>query len=119
MKDPTRGGVAGTLNEMARKSNVNINVWEDMVPVDDEIRGVAEMLGIDIFETTNEGIMIMGVAKDDAEKVLKAVKSTKHGQKASIIGEVEKGEGMVILETSTGGKRIIEEPIGSPLPRIC
>lgn len=119
MKDPTRGGVAGTLNEMARKSNVNINIWEEMVPVDDEIRSVAEMLGIDVFETTNEGIMIMGVAKDDAEKVLKAVKSTKHGQKASIIGEVEKGEGMVILETSTGGKRIIEEPIGSPLPRIC
>ncbi|MGB9659730.1 MAG: hydrogenase expression/formation protein HypE [Nitrososphaerales archaeon] len=119
MKDPTRGGVAGTLNEMARKSNVNINVWEDMVPVDDEIRGVAEMLGIDLFETTNEGIMIMGVVKDDAERVLKAVKSTKYGQKASIIGEVEKGEGMVILETSTGGKRIIEEPIGSPLPRIC
>lgn len=119
MKDPTRGGVAGALNEMARKSNVNIKIWEDRVPVDEEIRGIAEMLGIDIFETTNEGIMIMGVAKEDAEKVLKAVKSTKYGRRASIIGEVEKGEGMVILETSTGGKRVIEEPIGSPLPRIC
>lgn len=119
MKDPTRGGVAGTLNEMARKSNVNINVWEDKVPVDEEIKGIAEMLGIDIFETTNEGIMIMGVVKEDAEKVLKAVRSTKYGRKANIIGEVEKGEGMVILETITGGKRIIEEPIGSPLPRIC
>jgi len=119
MKDPTRGGVAGTLNEMARKSNVNINVWESMVPVDEEVRGVAEMLGIDVFETTNEGIMVMGVARDDAEKVLKAIKSTKYGRKANIAGEVEKGEGMVILETSTGGKRIIEEPIGSPLPRIC
>ncbi|MCP8322243.1 MAG: hydrogenase expression/formation protein HypE [archaeon] len=119
MKDPTRGGVAGTLNEMARKSNVNINVWESMVPIDEEVRGVAEMLGIDVFETTNEGIMVMGVAKEDAEKVLKSVRSTKYGRKASIVGEVEKGEGMVILETSTGGKRIIEEPIGSPLPRIC
>ncbi|MCP8308258.1 MAG: hydrogenase expression/formation protein HypE [archaeon] len=119
MKDPTRGGIAGTLNEMARKSNVNINVWEDMVPVDEEVKGVAEMLGIDIFETTNEGIMVMGVAKDDAEKVLKAVRSTKYGRKAKIIGEVEKGEGIVILETSAGGKRIMEEPVGSPLPRIC
>ena len=119
MKDPTRGGVAGTLNEMARKSNVNINIWESMVPVDEEVRGVAEMLGIDAFETTNEGIMVMGVAKEDAEKVLKTIRSTKYGSKASIVGEVEKGEGIVILETSTGGKRIMEEPIGSPLPRIC
>ncbi|NWG09343.1 MAG: hydrogenase expression/formation protein HypE, partial [Nitrososphaerales archaeon] len=83
------------------------------------VRGVAEMLGIDVFETTNEGVVVMGVAKDDAEKVLKAIRSTKYGSKAAIIGEVVKGEGMVILETDVGGRRILEEPIGSPLPRIC
>jgi hydrogenase expression/formation protein HypE len=119
MKDPTRGGVAGALNEMARKSHVDIIVQEKKVPVDEEVRGVAEMLGIDVFDTTNEGVILMGVAKDDAEKVLKAIRSTKYGSKATIIGEVVKGEGMVILETDVGGRRILEEPIGSPLPRIC
>ena len=119
MKDPTRGGVAGTLNEMARKSQVNITVLEEMVPIEEEVRGVAEMLGLDLFEAANEGIIVMGVAKGDIEIVFKAIKSTKYGQKAAIIGEVENGEGLVLLETSAGGKRIMEEPIGSPLPRIC
>ncbi|MFQ5821322.1 MAG: hydrogenase expression/formation protein HypE [Candidatus Heimdallarchaeota archaeon] len=119
MKDPTRGGVAATLNEMARKSQVDITVWEEIVPIEGEVRGVAEMLGLDLFEAANEGIIVMGVPNEDVENVFKAVKSTKYGSKAGIIGEVGKGEGLVLIETSAGGKRIMEEPIGSPLPRIC
>lgn len=119
MKDPTRGGVAGTLNEMARKSQVNITVWEERVPVEEEVRGVAEMLGLDLFEAANEGIIVMGVANEDVDRVFNEIRSTKYGRKAAIIGEVENGEGFVLLETSSGGKRILEEPIGSPLPRIC
>ena len=119
MKDPTRGGVAGTLNEMARKSQVNITIWEEMVPIEEEVRGVAEMLGLDLFESANEGIIVMGVADGNVENVFNAVRSTKYGGKVAIIGEVTNGEGLVLLETSAGGKRIMEEPIGSPLPRIC
>lgn len=119
MKDPTRGGIAATLNEMARKSQVDITVWEEMVPIEDEVRGVAEMLGLDLFEAANEGIIVMGITNEDVENVFKAVKSTKYGSKAAIIGEIEKGEGLVLIETNAGGKRIMEEPIGSPLPRIC
>lgn len=119
MKDPTRGGVAATLNEMARKSQVDITVWEEMVPIEEEVRGVAEMLGLDLFEAANEGIIVMGVANEDVENIFKAIKFTTYGSKAAIIGEVEKGEGLVLIETSAGGKRIMEEPIGSPLPRIC
>ncbi|MFQ6126846.1 MAG: hydrogenase expression/formation protein HypE [Candidatus Heimdallarchaeota archaeon] len=119
MKDPTRGGVAATLNEMARKSQVDITVWEEMVPIEEEVRGVAEMLGLDPFEAANEGIIVMGVANEDVETVFKAVKSTKYGRNVAVVGKAEKGDGLVLIETSAGGKRIMEEPIGSPLPRIC
>jgi len=119
MKDPTRGGVSGTLNEMARKSQVNITIWEEKVLIEEEVRGVAEMLGLDLFNSANEGIIVIGTAKNDVNDVLNAIRSTEYGRKASIIGEVEKGEGLVLLETSAGGKRIMEESIGSPLPRIC
>lgn len=119
MKDPTRGGVAAALNEVARKSVVDIIVREAFLPIKDEVRGAVEMLGIDPLEATNEGIAIVGVESDKAEEVLEAIRSTKYGSDAQIVGEVKEGKGMVILETIAGGKRILEEPVGSPIPRIC
>ncbi len=119
MKDPTRGGVAGALNEMAKKSHVNIVIYEEKLPFLDEVKGLAELLGIDLLEAANEGIVIMGVKEEKADEVLEVLKKTSEGRGAEIIGEVVKGNGMVILETTIGGKRIVEEPIGSPTPRVC
>lgn len=119
MKDPTRGGVAGALNDLARKSKVDIVVREESLPIKDEVRGASEMLGIDPLEVTNEGIAILGVKDGRTEDVLTAIKRTRYGRDAQVIGEVRAGKGMVILETAVGGKRIMEEPIGAPIPRVC
>ncbi|MEM3027178.1 MAG: hydrogenase expression/formation protein HypE [Candidatus Bathyarchaeia archaeon] len=119
MKDPTRGGVAGALNEMARKSKVDIIIREESIPMREEVREAAEILGLDPLELANEGVAIMGVDAKDANKVLEAIKVDPYGKDAAIVGEVLEGRGRVILETIIGGKRIVREPLGSPLPRIC
>ncbi|RLG65359.1 hydrogenase expression/formation protein HypE [archaeon] len=119
MKDPTRGGIAGALNEMAKKSRVNVVIYEEKLPFLDEVKGLAELLGIDLLEAANEGIVVMGVKEEKAYEVLEVLRKTSEGKSAEIIGEVVEGTGMVILETTIGGKRIVEEPIGSPTPRVC
>jgi len=119
MKDPTRGGVAGALNEMARKSGVDIILQEEALPIRDEVRSAAEMLGLDVLELTNEGIAIMGVRGELAEETLKAVRKTRYGANAAIVGEVVEGPGHVIMETIVGGRRLVREPVGAPMPRIC
>jgi hydrogenase expression/formation protein HypE len=119
-KDPTRGGLAMALNEMAMKSNVSIWIEEEEIPVRDEVKGVCEMLGIDYLELACEGRIVMGVKAEDAENVLKAIKSTEEGKDARIIGYVKKDmPGYVIMKTIIGGKRIINPPLGEPIPRIC
>jgi len=119
-KDPTRGGLAAALNEMARKSGVGIRVWEEAIPIRPEVRAASEMLGLDPLEVTCEGRAVIGVERDRAEEVLKAIRSTAHGRDAAIIGEATaERPGYVILETSVGGKRIVEPPIGEPIPRVC
>ncbi len=119
MKDPTRGGLASALNEMARKSRVDIIIEEEKLPIKDEVKAVAEMLGIDPLEVTCEGVAIIGVEDEYAEEVLKAVRKTAYGKNASIIGRVVKGEGLVIMESLVGGRRIVREPVGEPIPRVC
>ena len=119
MKDPTRGGVASALNEMARKSGVDIHVWEERIPVREEVLGVAEALGLDPLELTNEGVVIMGVRSELAEEALQAVRATRYGSMAEMVGEVREGSGLVVLETVVGGRRVVREPLGAPVPRIC
>jgi len=120
-KDCTRGGLANALNEWADKSDVGIVVQEDAIPVRKEVRAAADMLGIDPFEVGNEGKAILAVVPGNAEKVLEAVRSVPEGTNAAIIGKVDDGikKGMVVLETSVGGRRVMESPIGDPVPRIC
>ena len=118
MKDPTRGGLANTLNELATKSHVGMLIYEDDVPIKKEVLAVSEMLGIDPYEVANEGKVVMGVEDDRADEILKTIKKTKYGRDAQIIGEVTEDD-HVILETSLGGKRIIEAPIADPVPRVC
>jgi hydrogenase expression/formation protein HypE len=119
MKDPTRGGLASCVNEMARKAGVDVFLDEDAIPVRDGVRAASEMLGIVPLSVANEGKAVIGVAPYDAQKVLAALRKTKYGKDAAVIGEVKKGRGRVILETSVGGERLLESPAGDPVPRVC
>lgn len=119
-KDPTRGGLAMALNEMAGRSGVSVWIREDEVPIRDEVRGACEMLGLDPLELTCEGRAAFGVRGRDAEAVLEAVRSTPEGRGAKLIGEVrDSNPGYVVMETSIGGKRVVNPPLGEPTPRIC
>ncbi|WP_294967754.1 hydrogenase expression/formation protein HypE [uncultured Methanosphaera sp.] len=118
MKDPTRGGIANALNEMANKASVGMRLDEEKIPIKPEVNAVSEMLGIDPFEVANEGKIVMGVKADTAEDVLQAIQKTKYGKDAQIIGEVTEGK-HVIMETVIGGERLVEPPIADPVPRVC
>lgn len=120
MRDPTRGGVATTLNEFARQSNVGIQLYTDAVPVKPEVKGACEVLGIDPLYVANEGKLIAVVPGGIAHEMLSAMQANKLGKDAQIIGEAtEKNRGIVVQSTGLGANRIVDMPIGEQLPRIC
>lgn len=119
MKDPTRGGLANLLNEWSEKSSVGIRIREEAIPMDEPVLAACEMLGIDPLEVGNEGKVIIAVVPDRAEAVLEAIRSVPEGARANIIGEASKGLRGVLMETHTGGNRVVEPPAGDPVPRIC
>jgi hydrogenase expression/formation protein HypE len=119
MKDPTRGGLANTLNEWSEKSSVGIMVEEDRIPIREGVRAACEMLGIEALEIGNEGKVVIGVVAQKALNVLAALRKTEQGRDAEIIGEVTNAFTGVVMETIVGGKRILPPPIGDPIPRIC
>ena len=121
MRDPTRGGLAAVLNEVAEDGGFRIEIAEDSIPVADEVKGICSILGLDPLYIANEGKVVVVAARNDADKVLKAMQDNPLGQKASIIGEVTgKGDKSgVYLKTSYGGTRILDMPVDDPLPRIC
>jgi hydrogenase expression/formation protein HypE len=119
MKDPTRGGLSNTLNELSEKSKVGIMVSEEKIPMRGDVRAACEMLGIDPLEVGNEGKVVLGVIPQKAKEVLEALKETKQGKEAQIVGETTKEFDEVVLKTAVGGKRILAPPIGDPIPRIC
>lgn len=118
MKDPTRGGFSNAINEMAEKSGVQVRINEETLPIRNSVRSASELLGINPLDVANEGKVVMGVSADDAEAILKAIKKKKYGKDAAIIGRVTEGKS-VIMETSIGGERFIEAPVGDPVPRVC
>ncbi len=118
-KDPTRGGIANVLNEFASKSDVGIKIYESKIPIKDWVASAGEMLGIDPLSVGNEGKMVLAVHPSRAQSVLEAIKGTEDGKDAVIIGEVIGDMKGVILKTVVGGTRILELPIGDPVPRIC
>jgi len=119
MKDPTRGGVASALHEMAEKSGVEIVIEEPRVPVSPLVRSAAEMLGLDPFHIANEGKAIIGVRPDAADVVLAALLAHPLGAAAAIVGTCSaEHPGRVVLDTGLG-RRLMAEPEGEPLPRIC
>jgi hydrogenase expression/formation protein HypE len=119
MKDPTRGGLSNALNEWSQKSKVGLLVVEEKIPIREDVRSACEMLGIDPLEVGNEGKIIIGTVPEKAEDVLTALKQTREGKDAQIIGEATDQFKEVALETAVGGKRILTPPIGDPIPRIC
>jgi hydrogenase expression/formation protein HypE len=118
MKDPTRGGFASAINEMARKSGVCVRVQEEKIPVRKNVRSAAGMLGIDPLEVANEGKVVMGVPASCVDAILDALHSHKYGKDAAVVGTVTKGA-HVIMETVIGGERFLEPPMGDPVPRVC
>lgn len=120
LRDPTRGGLATTLKEIATDSGYCVLIEEDLIPVPPGVRGACELLGLDPLYIANEGILSAIVSNDAAESVLKTMKKHPLGKEARIIGEVQKSPtGMVLLKTAIGGTRIIEMLSGDQLPRIC
>ena len=122
-RDPTRGGLASTLNELAGQSDADFIVEEDAVPVKDAVRGACEMLGYDVYQVANEGKMVCVVPAEQADAALKAMQNNVYGVDAAIIGEVvEKPEdrsSRVSIRTGFGALRIMDMLVGEQLPRIC
>ena len=118
MKDPTRGGFASVINEMARKSGVQVRIREENVPIRKSVRSAAGMLGIDPLEVANEGKVVMGVPAANADAILAALRTHRYGRDAAIVGRVVSGA-HVIMETTIGGERFIDPPMGDPVPRVC
>lgn len=120
MRDPTRGGVATALNELARESGAAIVIEEEAVPLRDEVRGACELLGLDPLHIANEGQFLAIVAPESAEKALSALQSVPGGESAALIGEVRGAPAATVLSTTRyGGTRIVDMLVGDPLPRIC
>ncbi|OIQ12652.1 hydrogenase expression/formation protein HypE [Neomoorella thermoacetica] len=119
MRDPTRGGVATTVKEIALATNKDIFLFEDRLPISDGVRWAAEMLGLDPLYLANEGKFIAVVLRQEAPDIIAALRRLPQGQQASIIGEVKNGQGNVFLKTSLGATKLIDMLAGEQLPRIC
>ena len=120
MRDPTRGGVATSLNELARDCGLGIVLFEDQVPVCDLVRGACELLGLDPLHIANEGQFLAVVAPEYADLALNALRMATGGEEAQSIGEVRTQPASAVLETTLyGGSRIVDMLVGDPLPRIC
>jgi len=120
MRDPTRGGLASTLNEFAESSRVGIRIEEQSLPVHEGVQAACELLGFDPLYVANEGKLVAVVAANGAEKIVDVMRRNKYGKEAVIIGEVvSEHPGRVILKTRMGASRIVDMLVGEQLPRIC
>jgi len=120
MRDPTRGGVAATLNETAESTGLGIVIDEASLPVSSRVRAACELLGLDPLNVANEGKAVLVIGREGAGKTLAALRRNPLGRNARDIGEFVKApKGRVIMKTSVGTERLIDMPLGEPLPRIC
>jgi hydrogenase expression/formation protein HypE len=120
MRDPTRGGVAQVLNEIAEGKDFGVEIWEESLPVTPEVNGVCEILGFDVLHLANEGKVIVIAAEKHAECIVDIMENHPLGKGAAIIGKVtEKNKGLVTLKTSALSERIVMPPTGELIPRIC
>lgn len=120
LRDPTRGGVATTLNEFVEGSGLGIEIEEDKIPVRPQVQAACELLGLDPLYCANEGKLLCVVAPEDTEKALAAMKSLPEGENAAVIGSVSaRYPGKLVMNTAFGGSRILQKLTGAQLPRIC
>ena len=120
MRDPTRGGVATVLNELAVKTGMGIEIEETALPVRNSVRAMCELLGFDPLQVANEGKVLIVAAENHAEQILKVLKQNESGRESAIIGRIVTNHpGKVVLSNQTGGRRIIDSLSGDQLPRIC
>ncbi len=120
MRDPTRGGVASALNELAADARVCVAISEETIPVRDEVRGACELLGLEPMHIANEGQFLAVVARDRSEDALAAVRAVPGGEGAVLIGEIRESPARTVLSLSAyGSTRVIDMLVGDPLPRIC
>jgi hydrogenase expression/formation protein HypE len=120
MRDPTRGGVATSLNELALDSAMGVIFFEEQLPIHDGVRGACELLGLDPLHIANEGQFLAVVSAEYADAALNALQLTPGGEAARMIGEIREQPAFAVLETTRyGGSRIVDMLVGDPLPRIC
>ncbi len=119
MKDSTRGGLANTLNELASKSNVGMEIEYTSIPLREGVLNACDLLGLDPLSIGNEGKCVFGCVPEMADEILKVLRTTPEGKNAAIIGYATDKSDKVILRTEIGGRRLLEPPIGDPVPRIC
>jgi len=120
MRDPTRGGLATSLNELARDCGLSVELNEEEIPVRDEVRGACELLGLDPLHIANEGQFIAIISPEFADMALNAIQLTEGGDEARIIGQIrQEPANTVVVNTRYGGTRIVDMLVGDPLPRIC
>jgi hydrogenase expression/formation protein HypE len=120
LRDPTRGGLATTLNELARQSQAGIVIAEERIPCNAQVRAACEFLGLDPLYVANEGKLVAICAPEDADRLLAAMRAHPQGREAAIVGEViEDPHNFVQMDTSFGGRRVVDWLTGEQLPRIC
>jgi hydrogenase expression/formation protein HypE len=120
MRDATRGGVATVLNELARDAGLTVVIEEEAVPIDDDVRGACELLGLDPLQVANEGQFVAVVSCSAADAALAAVRATPGGERACLLGELTEGRvPRVLAKAAYGGVRVVDMLLGDPLPRIC
>jgi hydrogenase expression/formation protein HypE len=120
MRDPTRGGVASVLNEIVKRQSYSVLLYEDLLPVREEVRGMCGILGIDPLYVANEGKVLFIVNSADAPGIVESLKSTEEGKNAAVIGEIDREfPGRAYIKTPIGGRRILPLLTDEQLPRIC
>jgi hydrogenase expression/formation protein HypE len=120
MRDPTRGGVATSLNELAIDSGLSVHIEEEAIPVRTEVRGACELLGLDPLHIANEGQFLAVIAAEYADRALAAIRATPGGEAATMIGRIHAEPAATVLVTTRyGGTRVVDMLVGDPLPRIC
>ncbi len=119
MKDPTRGGTAVALNELATKSKVEIEIRETDIPILKQVQSLCELLGLDPLHMSNEGMIVMAVDHKGSEEIINVLHSFDQTKHACVIGTAKRGTPRVVMETEIGGKKLLQVPYGEPVPRVC
>lgn len=119
MKDPTRGGFANAINEWSSKSGVGVEIEESAVPISESVRNACELLGFDPLTIGNEGKVVIGCVPEMAPEIVQLLRRNPLGKNAAVVGKATRKYSRVVLRTEVGGRRILEPPVGDPVPRIC